>query len=240
MLSVIVTPTKSSKTFASSKIHFLPTPPVTPTISVSEHEEDDSISLSTPSTAASSSSVHKSVSPSPSSHNANIYARARSLLRLSAHCDQGFEGAAASTSKLVGRKAEREHLDAFLQCHFPSLLREAGSVEEDDLTVQPLNRPKAMYISGSPGTGKTALVHSILQEYKLRMGTQRNGTKMSLLNCTTVQRPDDIWARLAEELDLSMPSSSKKGKAKAKWTMESFQEALSDVQGVNWYVEMTI
>lgn len=228
----MVTPTKTSKTLASSEINFLPTPPVTPTISVSEHEEgQDSPDLRTPSSAASSSSIRMtSPSPSPSSYNANIYAKARSLLRLSAHGEQNSEAGPSSSksNRLVGRKAEREQLDAFLHSQFPFLSERATS-EEDVIVEEHTRRAKAMYISGSPGTGKTALVHSILEELKFeRDSSKGQNVTMSLLNCTTVPKPDDIWTRLAEELDLIMPTSSKKGKIKAKWTMESFKEALND------------
>lgn len=248
----MVTPTKTKSLVATSQT-FLPTPPVTPTISISEHdaEEDDaaSICLRTPSTSASGSAsssrrVAASPSPSPSpsfSYNANIYARARSLLRLSAHGDSNqASSSSSSSSRLVGRQAEREQLDAFLRCHFPNLYEHdkiTSQEETSDQSTSTIKKAKAMYISGSPGTGKTALLQDILQDIT-RRSEKTASMRMSLLNCTTIQRPDDVWARLAEELDLALPAThtSGKGKAKAKWTAESFSEALTGSQGIKRYV----
>jgi hypothetical protein len=244
-----ITPTKASRDRVLGKINFMPTPPVTPTISVSEHEEgDDSLDSPTASTpslcdtpSSSSNAPSTPYTTTPSNYSTNIYARARSLLRLSAHgeASNSFSSCPSTSTALVGRQVERDQLNAFLQCHFPSLYKPTledsmeGESEKATSSASFRGRAKAMYISGSPGTGKTALLDDVIQSFKRNAGLSRRmseqAVSMAVLNCTTVQRPDDIWGRLAEELGLSMPASGKvaKGKAKAKWTMEAFNEALA-------------
>src|SRR4051812_1388164 len=117
----VVTPPKN----AASLAHFLPTPPLTPTISVTEHQgTDEAASPSTPSTCAfpllTSKKNTPASSPSPQTSNANVYARARALLRLSAHGEQN-DDATSTPTRLIGRQAERDQLDTFLRCHLPDL-----------------------------------------------------------------------------------------------------------------------
>jgi cell division control protein 6 len=77
---------------------------------------------------------------------------------------------------------------------------------------------KALYVSGSPGTGKTALLQNILGRLESRLDAS---TSLAFSNCTTIQRSDDIWERLAEELGFSAV-----GKGKKRWDQNAFESAL--------------
>lgn len=52
----------------------------------------------------------------------------------------------------------------------------------------------SLYISGTPGTGKTALVNSILRSIP-------NDAKVVFINCMALNSVDALWERLIEEFD---------------------------------------
>ena len=138
----------------------------------------------TPVTQVSSNDATSSTSTSSCS---NVYARARACLRLSANSDD---------QQLVGRDVEREQLDSFLSAHFV-----AGNLET-------AATPKALYISGSPGTGKTALLTATLANFR----SQNADASVSFVNCTSLRDADAIWDQLAGDLGLSRPTGKGKGK----------------------------
>lgn len=82
---------------------------------------------------------------------------------------------------LAGREAEKALIESF----FHGL--------DDDADVP----ESVLYISGSPGTGKTALVNSIIENADLK---SRSGLKVVFLNCMAIADMDTLWRRLAEEL----------------------------------------
>lgn len=86
-------------------------------------------------------------------------------------------------STVAGRETEREIISKFLQ---PFVCDE--EMQEDG--------PTALFISGSPGTGKTALVNSINRDL-----TKENAdTAVVFVNCMTVKTLDVLWDRIIEEL----------------------------------------
>ncbi|KAJ7495965.1 P-loop containing nucleoside triphosphate hydrolase protein [Mycena galericulata] len=108
--------------------------------------------------------------PTPPYSLLPIHTRARALLR--ATCN-------SPSTEMAGRDAERVAISAF----FASLSDHADAVEHTSL-----------YISGSPGTGKTALVNSILRT--LGVGQ----VKVITINCMALNSVDALWERLIEEL----------------------------------------
>ncbi|KAJ8518123.1 hypothetical protein ONZ45_g4744 [Pleurotus djamor] len=54
----------------------------------------------------------------------------------------------------------------------------------------------SLYISGSPGTGKTALVNTIIRDHE-----ESDQLKVITINCMALNNVDALWAQLAEELD---------------------------------------
>ena len=69
--------------------------------------------------------------------------------------------------------------------------------------------PKTLYISGSPGTGKTALVNSVLRDLEQESGHSR--LRVVAMNCMALNSVDELWDRLLEEL-----VDTKKRKAREK------------------------
>jgi len=88
-----------------------------------------------------------------------------------------------------------------------------------------------LYISGSPGCGKTALVNSILSE----LSPEATGIKIIFINCMALNDLDGLWERMSEELDAAhkqgfSPSKPRKGKGRAA------VEALLSSLRTKWYV----
>ncbi|KAJ8495387.1 hypothetical protein ONZ45_g12875 [Pleurotus djamor] len=54
----------------------------------------------------------------------------------------------------------------------------------------------SLYISGSPGTGKTALVNTIIRDHE-----ESDQLKVITINCMALNNVEALWAQLAEELD---------------------------------------
>lgn len=99
--------------------------------------------------------------------------RVRALLRATSN---GVTG-------MTGRTEERTAIESF----FGSFL--AGEVQDHT----------SLYISGSPGTGKTALVNDVLRT--ARGNFETHGVRATLINCMALKGVDAIWDSLAEVLD---------------------------------------
>lgn len=84
---------------------------------------------------------------------------------------------------VAGREAEREIISKFLRSFVCD-----EAMQEDG--------PAALFISGSPGTGKTALVNAINRE----LTKENASTAVVFVNCMTVKTLDALWDRLIEEL----------------------------------------
>ncbi|CAG8615362.1 6454_t:CDS:2, partial [Acaulospora colombiana] len=106
----------------------------------------------------------------PSGSSPEIIGEAKSLFRLS-----------TVPTKLVGRNSEREAITKFLRNNIIG------------------GTPGSLYITGAPGTGKTALVNEVWNGMK---NTIKNETKCSIefimINCMNVDDPKRIFAKLLE------------------------------------------
>lgn len=103
--------------------------------------------------------------PSTSSNVPTVYNSARQLFVRSA--DPG---------RLIGREEERKELNTFLQNGIQS------------------RSGQCLYVSGPPGTGKSALVAEVchgLKEYP--------GVRTAYINCMSVKSPEEIYVKLAED-----------------------------------------
>jgi cell division control protein 6 len=107
----------------------------------------------------------------------SVYAQARQLFTQS-----------NDPIRLIGRDGERAQLSAFL----------TKGVE--------LKRGGCMYISGPPGTGKSALVQETFQRF-----SGQDGVRISVINCVTTKSFDEIFTKLSTDLDVSA-SSAKRSK----------------------------
>ncbi|KAF7983763.1 hypothetical protein HWV62_18958 [Athelia sp. TMB] len=116
-----------------------------------------------------------------------LHARARALLRATTTT-------ASPADCLAGRDAERAAIRAFLS---DDADENGGEGEETNNGV--------LYISGAPGSGKTALVTALLAETPARA---------VFVNCMALDGPDALWARLLEELGPA--KTGKRGRKPAK------------------------
>ncbi|KAI0829681.1 P-loop containing nucleoside triphosphate hydrolase protein [Trametes gibbosa] len=117
-----------------------------------------------------------------------IHIRARALLR--PICND--------TPSFAGRSPERQRVESFLI----SFLADQLAAEE----------PSTLYVSGSPGTGKTALVNVVLAA----MGPTllAKGTRVLSINCMALAGVDAVWQRLAEVLGSDGKSAGRAKKSK--------------------------
>lgn len=106
----------------------------------------------------------------------NVYSQAR----------QAFTQ--ASTSRIIGREAEREQLNRFI-CH----AMESGT-------------GGCTYVSGAPGTGKSALVLEILDQFR------EQAVKVVSINCVALKTSSEVLARFTQEF---CPSPRGKSGSKA-------------------------
>ena len=194
--------------------------------------------------ASASSSAVETPNPPTTHLSTNVYARARALLRLSADVAATSASSAErpvhgiSSDDLVGRNVEKEQLLDFLNANLPSLFQQghgAGNGNGHEYTASsdepadgdtdgaapsatPAHRAKAMYISGSPGTGKTALLSHVLERLQAQVAAQVSAlsvkgkgravpgpaaqTRTAFLNCASIAvgKKEEIWTRLADAL----------------------------------------
>lgn len=151
---------------------------------------------STVSTPTRSIPINKTAStsslPTPPKALQPIHVRVRSALRPT--CD-------SPTNTLSSRAEERAVLAKFLQ----------SFLADDDQT--------ALYVSGTPGTGKTALVHDVVR------GLAGDDVQVVYMNCMALKDIGSMYARLLEELP--QPTSKKGKKAlKGKAAVEQLLESL--------------
>ncbi|MCJ1431718.1 AAA ATPase [Xylographa pallens] len=111
-----------------------------------------------------------------------IYASARQLFVRSA--DPG---------RLVGRETERAELDAFLS---------AGIASKSG---------RCMYVSGPPGTGKSALVSEVCGGLDIA-----DDVRMAYINCMSVKSSEDIAEKLIQDLEGDKTVSGIDGSADLK------------------------
>ena len=97
------------------------------------------------------------------SRSHNVYSQARQLFTQ------------AGTSKIIGREAERAQLNKFI--------RDAMEAGVGGCT----------YVSGPPGTGKSALVHEILEDFR------DQPVKIATINCVTLNSSSGVLSKFCEE-----------------------------------------
>ncbi|KAL5484806.1 CDC6 [Sanghuangporus weigelae] len=126
----------------------------------------------TPSSIFDSFSVSRPSTPplSPST-SVPLHVRVRGLLRTTSDSTYSMS--------LEGREAERAVIESFLH-----------SLDSDSDVTE-----SVLYVSGSPGTGKTALVNSIIASAKVA-----DDVKVIFINCMAITGMDALWEKLAEEL----------------------------------------
>ncbi|KAL8824646.1 MAG: hypothetical protein Q9191_004910 [Dirinaria sp. TL-2023a] len=85
----------------------------------------------------------------------------------------------AEPGRLVGRDEERAELNNFIR----------QGIED--------RKGRCLYVSGPPGTGKSALVNEVCNEIR-----DTSGVRMAYVNCMSVKGPNDIYSKLVEDLSV--------------------------------------
>jgi cell division control protein 6 len=140
--------------------------------------------LASPQDRLSVSSLGLQTPPPTPCTSSPLHIRTRALLR--ATCD--------SSTELAGRIPERQFIRNFLTDFIK--LR----------SVSEVTRP-VLYISGSPGCGKTALVNSILATSEAEL--LANNINLVSVNCMALNGLEAVWDRLVEELGFSSKRRAK-------------------------------
>ncbi|OOQ90812.1 putative cell division control protein Cdc6 [Penicillium brasilianum] len=83
----------------------------------------------------------------------------------------------ANSGRLVGRETEREKVATFI---------------EDCVKTQ---KGGCLYISGPPGTGKSAMVNEVCQDMDL------SDVKVSHVNCVSMRNARDVYSKLIQDFD---------------------------------------
>jgi len=113
--------------------------------------------------------------PSPPASLLPIHARVRALLRST--CNN-------VSSSIAGRDTELTSLLEFLNSFID------GASMDHDLDTT------SMFISGAPGTGKTALVNTVIRN----ISAKHDHVKVISINCMALKSVDALWERIIEDL----------------------------------------
>ncbi|KAK0208035.1 P-loop containing nucleoside triphosphate hydrolase protein [Desarmillaria ectypa] len=128
-----------------------------------------------------------------------FHVRARALLR--ATCDD--------TVDMPARDNERAIIHDFIIGFMAASL-----LDSDDA-----NHSSCLYISGVPGTGKTALVNSVIR-------TLGNDIKVITINCMALSSIEALWERLHEKFERTKVSSRTKKVTRGKDAVEALLNGL--------------
>lgn len=167
-------------------------------------------------------------SPGPSrpTFYSNVYAHARALLRYSAGTavDTSVASLGATTTstqsakpgpqaehletQVVGRAPERRAIQTFLFQRFGLF----GSGSNDAAAVGDVldgdTDSGSLYICGLPGTGKTALVRSVLAEVLDSTQVQTNTPRVAFINCMAIDNPRQIFVMVMNALGQDVKGAS--------------------------------
>ena len=119
---------------------------------------------------------------------------------------------------MAGREQERSEIEAFVLGFI------GGTSSAKDVS--------ALYISGSPGTGKTALVNATLAN----LAGQLEGVQVLAVNCMALDGVDAVWQRLAE-----MFGAGNKSPGRARKSKDSPQQIVETAlrsSKQKWYVSI--
>ena len=151
--------------------------------------------------------------PTPPTSLLPLHARARALLRST--CNN-------SNTEIAGRAAERTSILDFL-----TTFLQGPSTDDGQNTA-------SLFISGSPGTGKTALVNTIIRELSTVINSD---VKVVFINCMALKSIDALWERMIEDLSDGPKRKSAGGrKLKGRDAVKALLNGLNS----KWYVCATV
>ncbi|KAG8918326.1 AAA ATPase, partial [Tulasnella sp. 418] len=205
----------------------LATPPATPRtpssrlskLSILASDEKESPDSSEP-TASMDIDVPTPAKPSREAEPQSIYARARALIR-AANTSSLSETLTSSTSVIAARTEERTKIQNFILGG--DFLSKSPDCDEEC--------PSSLYISGSPGTGKTALVTDILRQLALTSSKGSITPTAVYVNCMGLPDTRSVWTRVWEEL-VSTLGGSVASKLKSGDAKKHLEDALKRNDGL--------
>ena len=150
-----------------------------------------SVALTTPSAEISHLMI-ATPPPTPPTALLPLPSRIRAMLRSTCNNTQ---------TQIAGRESERASILNFLAPFIE------GMSTNDD-TVQ-----SSMFISGSPGTGKTALVNSIIRQLSTEQDSE---LKVISINCMALKSVDALWERMIEDFGDAPKRKATSRKAKGR------------------------
>lgn len=164
-------PSTPSKRQKCSASDRLPTPPSTPSKRQKHSSSEKTLSIRDPPPIIPPEENAESQDTKENSTPSDIFKQAKALFRRT-----------TSPSQLVGRSHERERMMDFWNRHVLG------------------NKPGALYVSGAPGTGKTAMLNEILRNTQNDINAlSTHRVKVVMINCMTVTEPKAIYTKLVEE-----------------------------------------
>lgn len=146
--------------------------------------------------------------PSPPASLLPIHARVRALLRST--CNN-------ASSSIAGREVERTSLLQFLTSFIDGTSMDHGI------------HTTSMFISGAPGTGKTALVNAVMHDLSAKNGH----VKVISINCMALKSVDALWERIIEDL---ATAPQRKSTSNKKTNSHDRLKALLSTLKTRWYV----
>ncbi|KAI8337815.1 P-loop containing nucleoside triphosphate hydrolase protein [Choanephora cucurbitarum] len=118
----------------------------------------------------------------------------------------------AIPSQLIGRESERERMVAFWKEHVLS------------------NKSGCLYISGKPGTGKTAMLNEIMRSMQQENQKASHQIKVVNINCMSMKEPKQIYEKLIQELSSKQSTALESDVAKqAQALIDAKRDILSVV-----------
>ncbi|KAF9568234.1 P-loop containing nucleoside triphosphate hydrolase protein [Agrocybe pediades] len=130
--------------------------------------------------------------PTPPTVLLPFHARVRALLRST--CNN-------ADAQIAGRTEERANIVKFLASFIQGTTTDQGT------------SPASMFISGTPGTGKTALVNEIIRELSSDV---KDDIKIISINCMALKDVDALWTRMIEDFSVTAKGKSSPKKLKGR------------------------
>lgn len=173
-----------------------------------------SIAESSSAPTSSCSSSDREVSPASSTVSllkgeketySSVYAHARALLRYAAGVDpaETESGLTISTSttsshhvKVVGRQHERTAIQLYLHSTFSIFPSAPSTARSLSVELDGDSDSACLYVCGLPGTGKTALVRSVLNS----LSSSADAPRVAFVNCMTLSHPRLIFGKVLQAL----------------------------------------